>query len=724
MALTATQIQQLNDAASRRTSGSATPEDVKNLDYAIKTFGYKAPTAPATVATTAAPMPQGVSSPTRTATQTLQAWDSNTGQQIWVTPGQYVPGASLTKPNIPTSMSAGQLGNANPITPAPAPTPTPVAPFVSGLTAGTNMESILNMTSPELTQAEATQSSLSQKLLDQLSALTGRSAKTQELTTAAGLPEMQKQLADINVQIAQKAAAFDKQMVDEQGKPILNAIIGGRTSLIQRQKAVELGGLSAVAQAMQGNISAAQNTIKETVQMEYEDQMDQINALKTQLEVNRESMTDAQKKLADKQAILLDERSRLLEEESTTRKGILDMAVAVAQNGAPSNVTSAMSKARTIEEALKIGGEYLAQIPEYASGIIGEYQFYADQVMANGGNPMDFNEYQNLDANRKIAIQKAGIAGFDSQAVNLATRIADKFDANVITKNFAKMAEAKTLVDSLSNTTTNPADDQALIYAFAKAMDPDSVVREGEYATVQKYSQSWVKSYGKGIEQAINGTGFLSQQARENIKKTIESKYNAGKLNYDNFRNETASSMDSIAPGLSDMFLKKYNVENVNQLSDSEARAKISDVYNSSPKNVQSMINELFNAKIPPNDILAELGFKQVGGDTNKAISKANEIKTGTKFGQCGRFVNQLTGLGLGDSYASKLAKMDKSITEPKPGMAFIMPYSWTGHTGIILSVKNGIATVKDSNWSLDEKVKVHQIPVSKMTGFAYPKTA
>lgn len=93
-------------------------------------------------------------------------------------------------------------------------------------------------------------------------------------------------------------------------------------------------------------------------------------------------------------------------------------------------------------------------------------------------------------------------------------------------------------------------------------------------------------------------------------------------------------------------------------------------------------------------------------------------IPDNTNGGQCGRFVNKLTGLGLGDSYKSKLAKMDPTIKYPEPGMVFVMPYSNTGHTGIILDVKDGIATVKDSNFRLNEKVATHQIPVSKMTGF------
>jgi surface antigen len=109
-----------------------------------------------------------------------------------------------------------------------------------------------------------------------------------------------------------------------------------------------------------------------------------------------------------------------------------------------------------------------------------------------------------------------------------------------------------------------------------------------------------------------------------------------------------------------------------------------------------------------------------VGSDTNKAtVEKVISSADGSKGGQCGRFVNQITGLGLGDSYQSKMAKMDPNIKKPAPGMVFVMPYRDTGHTGFIVSVNDdGTATVKDSNYDLNEKVKTHKIALSKLTGF------
>lgn len=120
------------------------------------------------------------------------------------------------------------------------------------------------------------------------------------------------------------------------------------------------------------------------------------------------------------------------------------------------------------------------------------------------------------------------------------------FDAQPAVKRAQLAAEAVQFVNSMDLNTQNPSDDQALIYAFAKAMDPESVVREGEYATAQKYAQSWVKSFGKGVEMALAGTGFLSVEARQNMRKTIQAKYRATKTQYDNLRREYGRKINKI----------------------------------------------------------------------------------------------------------------------------------------------------------------------------------
>lgn len=144
---------------------------------------------------------------------------------------------------------------------------------------------------------------------------------------------------------------------------------------------------------------------------------------------------------------------------------------------------------------------------------------------------------------------QAGVALYSGLSNATATAVrskVSKFSTEPLVQNFATIQEGKNFASSIPDKTTNPADDQGLIYSLAKVLDPGSVVREGEYATAQKYSQSWVKAFGKSVTQAINGSGFLSEEARKNIKSTIESKYKASEKSYKNLQSSYTEGINKL----------------------------------------------------------------------------------------------------------------------------------------------------------------------------------
>lgn len=156
-------------------------------------------------------------------------------------------------------------------------------------------------------------------------------------------------------------------------------------------------------------------------------------------------------------------------------------------------------------------------------------------------------------------------AGLSSSTATAVRSLVNKYSSEPMVQNFATIQDGNNFAQSISDTTTNPADDQALIYSLAKALDPGSVVREGEYATAQKYAQSWVNAYGKGVSQAIAGTGFLSKSARENIKEVIQTKYESSKRSYDQI-NKTYVQGISTLTGRNDgeLFLRDYTTPSSN----------------------------------------------------------------------------------------------------------------------------------------------------------------
>ena len=156
----------------------------------------------------------------------------------------------------------------------------------------------------------------------------------------------------------------------------------------------------------------------------------------------------------------------------------------------------------------------------------------------------------------RLAAQKVGISG--NQQITQLGRIANQHDTNPLTKRYSISNEAVQFVNSMKSDSQNPADDQGLIYAFAKTMDPDSVVREGEYNTVQKYSQNWSQRFGVNLDRIFNNTGILTPDAREKMKSTILSKAQSTQRMYKDYRKSLVNRMNTVAPGQGENFLGEY----------------------------------------------------------------------------------------------------------------------------------------------------------------------
>lgn len=198
------------------------------------------------------------------------------------------------------------------------------------------------------------------------------------------------------------------------------------------------------------------------------------------------------------------------------------------------------------------------------SGMVGLASAIADIPLANqkllasnwnnGVGALVFEDKGSPSGIRTVTVSGGGVVSPEEQLYSglsstTATALRAKvsaFKSEPTIQNFATIQDGYNFASSISGKTTNPADDQALIYSLAKALDPGSVVREGEYATAQKYAQSWVQAYGKGVTQALLGTGFLSETARENIKETIKQKYDSSKVSYDNLYSKYIGGINNL----------------------------------------------------------------------------------------------------------------------------------------------------------------------------------
>lgn len=103
-------------------------------------------------------------------------------------------------------------------------------------------------------------------------------------------------------------------------------------------------------------------------------------------------------------------------------------------------------------------------------------------------------------------------------------------------------------------------------------------------------------------------------------------------------------------------------------------------------------------------------------------------VEAGDRYarGQCGEFVNDVLGIGVGDKLEDKTKFIDYSVIVPQPGMAFVENSSgtWTGHIGIVESVNpDGTFNTVESNQNGDEKItRRYNVGVNEVIGFIKPK--
>lgn len=154
---------------------------------------------------------------------------------------------------------------------------------------------------------------------------------------------------------------------------------------------------------------------------------------------------------------------------------------------------------------------------------------------------------------RELELKKqnaATVGGLSAAQINqTVNQIAGAFDNEPLVKNYNVVQEGYQTLSNIGTDTTNAADDIAFIYGFAKIMDPNSVVREGEYNTIQKYAQSWASTFGFNAKRIYSNTNFLSKDAKDKMLQVMSTKYGTATNQYNNLRSEYQRQMDDARAG-------------------------------------------------------------------------------------------------------------------------------------------------------------------------------
>lgn len=306
--------------------------------------------------------------------------------------------------------------------------------------------------------------------------------------------------------------------------------------------------------------------------------------------------------------------------------------------------------------------------------------------------------------------------GLAPKIYDKAAAIVSQFDGEAIAKKYNIVADGNNYAQSIDPNTKNAAEHQALIYGLAKALDPDSVVREGEYATIQKYSQSWLEAFGFNAQRVINNQGLLSADAIKKVQSVIREKFNSADAQYQNLYSEYARRIDAVtnSQGKGNEMLTDY----------SKAYKAQSD----------PVLNNLWGDGFTTNSPLdlnkarssGGLSFNSGTGITQRGASPAKTSQSGSvifasafpvgsKGGQCGDFARTLISKygydypRVGDSLAEKAKVARHSGSPPNAwgiGTVLITNESKeNGHVAVINAITPKGYQVSESNYSLNGKV-------------------
>jgi len=253
---------------------------------------------------------------------------------------------------------------------------TDTTPYVAGLAPTTTGIESLIKTSLAPTPAESKISPITSKITELTGEFGQKPADYQAELDKYGFQTNVQDLQNLNTQIASAKAEYDKLAEQSKKLPIQSRIIGGTQDKLARQSAIELGGLSSMAQALQGNVQMAQNIADKTIAIKYEPLEQEIANQKFQLDQVYNELSRDEKKKADALKITLDERQRLIDADKEKEVNINKIMTAAAQNGADSATLQKIMKSSDINQAVVNAGQYLAGAQSGQPTEIGDNLYY------------------------------------------------------------------------------------------------------------------------------------------------------------------------------------------------------------------------------------------------------------------------------------------------------------------------------------------------------------
>ena len=267
-------------------------------------------------------------------------------------------------------------------------TTTPMKPAVeaAGLGGATESRS-LSFAEDLKAKAEAAKTAKDESLGSYLTAQLNKKGKTSledEAYRTGGVDDAEGELKDINQRILEEQHSRRRKLEALEKNPngMLRGALDAMKVNVERDSISKEADLSIIQLAKQGKFDSAKAIADRSVAAQLEDDQNKIEALRINYEDNKDLFTTAEQRQFEEQQA---EREREFDTKKTELTTVKDFALKALELGAPLSTVESMLGAKSINEAISLGGSFLG------SGNLGaaspENVAYAAQYAATGTIP-------------------------------------------------------------------------------------------------------------------------------------------------------------------------------------------------------------------------------------------------------------------------------------------------------------------------------------------------
>lgn len=177
----------------------------------------------------------------------------------------------------------------------------------------------------------------------------------------AGVNKLDVELKDINNQILREQVGLRRRIeaIQENKRGLFGGAVDDEVQRAKDESLKRQADMYVIQQGVQGRYDSAKAIADRAVAAQFEQQERNLKLLELNYNRNKDLFSKSEQRLFEtKQG----DRERKLKQEQDNMKQISDFSIDALQNGAPTNLVAQMRQAKTVEEAIRIGGQYVGKL--------------------------------------------------------------------------------------------------------------------------------------------------------------------------------------------------------------------------------------------------------------------------------------------------------------------------------------------------------------------------